>query len=172
MRSVAAFVPVLLVAGCAVVGPIGGQAGGAAVPGVAGAAPFPECVVDEYAFVGETTLAALGLDQFAGPQEANKVAMIWVTAGPVDVAVPEPMPLPPDGKGFPQPTQRMLCVQWPDGSGMAGPVDDAWQPPTATAADGTGGEPAAPIPLGLVALLIGGALLVGVSLVAFRGESA
>jgi hypothetical protein len=168
MRWLATLALALLLAGCAVVGPVGGPVAGGAVPGVAGAAPFPECMVDEFAFVGETTLAAIGLDQFAGPQEANRVAMIWVTAGPAD-GVPAPMPLPADGKGVAEPGGRVLCVQWPDGSGMSGPVDASWQPPSTQTASVD--EPA-PIPLGVLALLVGGALLVGVSFLAFRSEPA
>jgi hypothetical protein len=55
---------------------------------------------------------------------------------------------------------------------MMGPIDNAWQPPSILDG-GTGGALAdeGP-PLGMVALVVGAAVLVGVSLVAFRHEGA
>lgn len=173
MRRLLALSPLLLSA-CAVAVPLGGGAAGQAVPvGPAGAPAdlmFPECQGVELAFEGETTLGALGLDEFAGGQEASKVGLIWVTAGPVEMDM-GPMPV---GKGEIPPAQRMVCVQWPDGSGMMGPVDNAWQPPSLLDGGDGGaltGEGSGP-PLGLVALVVGGAVLVGVSVFAFRREGA
>ena len=92
--------PVLLTAGCALGG--SGQPAfgvGVAEPGVDPAAmPFPECQTAELAFAGESTLAAVGLAEFAGGPDANKVGMIWITAGPV--AIDQPMPIG-GGKGGP-----------------------------------------------------------------------
>jgi hypothetical protein len=167
MRRLLALVPLLLGA-CAVVAPIGGGAVGVAEP--AAGLMFPECQGVELAFEGETTLGALGLDEFAGGPEASKVGLIWITAEPVALDM-GPMPV---GKGDVPPAQRMVCVQWPDGSGMMGPVDNAWQPPSLL----DGGDGAALTsegpgpPLGLVALVVGAAVLVGVSVLAFRREGA
>jgi hypothetical protein len=174
MRRLLALLPLLLTA-CAVAVPLGGGAGPQAVPVGPVAAPaelmFPECQGVELAFQGETTLAALGLDEaLGGGPDASKVGLIWVTAGPVEMDV-IPMPV---GKGELPPAQRMVCVQWPDGSGMMSQVDDTWQPPSildggdggALSAGGSGP------PLGLVALVIGAVVLIGVSVVAFRREGA
>jgi hypothetical protein len=156
----------LLLGACAVANPLPGVA----EPAIPGADPemFPECQNAELAFAGETTLGALGLNEFGGGPEANRVGLIWVTAVPVDMD----MGPAPDGKGGAAPAQRIVCVQWPDGSGMMGPIDDAWQPPSILDG-GTGGVLAdeGP-PLGMVALVVGAAVLVGVSLVAFRHEGA
>ena len=127
--------------------------------------PMPECAADEFAFVGETTLGAIGLDQFGGP-DAGRVGKIWVTAGPVEVDVGGPAPA-----GFePPPPTRMVCVEWPDGSAMAGGIDDGWQPPV-----GAGGpaqaEPSE-VPWSVIGLGVGALVLIGVSIVAFRREPA
>ena len=173
MRRLLALTPLLLSA-CAVAVPLGGGAAGQAVPARPAVAPadpmFPECQGAELAFEGETTLAALGLNELAGGPEASKVGLIWVTAGPVEMDM-GPMPV---GKGEIPAAQRMVCVQWPDGSGMMGPVDNAWQPPSLLDGGDGGaltGEGSGP-PLGLVALVVGGAVLVGVSVFAFRREGA
>jgi len=175
MRRLLAFLPLLLSA-CAVAVPLGGGAAGqAAAPVGPAVAPadlmFPECQGVELAFQGETTLGAIGLEEFAGGPDASKVGLIWVTADPVAMDM-GPMPV---GKGGDlPPAQRVVCVQWPDGSGMMGQIDNAWQPPSlidggdggALTAEGSGP------PLGLVALVVGAAVLVGVSVFAFRREGA
>lgn len=115
-----------------------------------------------FSFSGETTLAALGLDDdFGGGRDAQRPGMIWVTADPVNMNGPGPLPA-----GVPAAMDRMVCVQWPDGSGMAGPVPPDWQPPNVlnTAAPGTGGE----IPLTLIGLVVAAIAIVGVSFFAFR----
>lgn len=126
---------------------------------------MPECAADEFAFVGETTLRALGLDEFGGP-DAGRVGRIWVTAGPVEVDFGGPAPA---GFERPAPT-RMVCVEWPDGSAMAGGIDAGWQPPA-----GMGGP--APtvqsdVPWAVIALGVGAVVLIGVSIVAFRRDPA
>lgn len=150
-RLVAAAVGVLCVlvcAGCT-----------AALPAAeVGEPPFGECKADAYAFVGETTLAALGLGEM-WPEERGTRAEIWITAGAV---AQQPIP----GEPAPQP-ERMICVELDDGSGMAGPIDADWQPPSVVdevATSGGGGPPLG----GFV--LLGLAVLVGaVSFLAFRG---
>ena len=162
--------PALLTAGCALGGsgqPVIGV--GVAEPGVA-AMPFPECQTAELAFAGESTLAAVGLAEFAGGPDANKVGMIWITAGPV--AIDQPMPIG-EGKGAPAPAGRWVCVQWPDGSGMAGNIPDDWAPPASlTGATTTADEGVTAPPIGVLALVIGAAVLIGVSVLAFRREGA
>ena len=156
--------PVLLTAGCA----IGGSGQPAIGVGVADPAvmPFPECQTAELAFAGESTLAAVGLAEFAGGHDANKVCMIWITAGPV--AVDQPMP-----KGGVPASGRWVCVQWPDGSGMAGNIPDDWVPPgTLTGATTASDEGLTAPPIGVLALVIGAVVLIGVSVVAFRREGA
>jgi hypothetical protein len=141
-------------------------------------AMFPECqVAAEFAFSGEATLAALGLGELAGGPDATRPGMIWITAEPVVMPMPEPavMPVPAGGgKGFAEmPAQRMICVQWPDGSGMSTTVPDDWQLPSdigdvaTTSATGS----AEPLNLGPVAVLVAIAVLIGASLVAFRREA-
>lgn len=163
----------LLIGGCALSGTV---TGGAAEPaigvGVAGPGvmPFPECQTAELAFAGESTLAAIGLGDFAGGPDANKVGMIWVTAGPASIGGPMPMPAG-GGKGGDMPAQRMVCVQWPDGSGMAGNIPDDWVPPASlTGGAATADEGVTAPPIGVLALVIGAAVLIGVSVVAFRRE--
>lgn len=162
-------IPMLLIAGCAIDG--GGQAvvnvPGVAGPGAGGAGmPFPECQTAELAFAGESTLAAVGLADFAGGPDANKVGMIWITAGPV--AIDQPMP-----KGGAPASGRWVCVQWPDGSGMAGNIPDDWTPPASlTGGAATSDEGVTAPPIGVLALVIGAAVLIGVSVVAFRREGA
>lgn len=124
---------------------------------------IPGCdQTQQFAFVGETTLGAIGLGDFAGPEDA-RVGTVWVTAGKVQIDMGRG-PAPPGGPQMvPDPT-RMVCVQWPDGSGMSGPVPDDWQPPVA-AASATTSLPLAPL---VVVLVL--ASIIGVSFLAFRPE--
>ncbi|MFN2419567.1 MAG: hypothetical protein ABR593_11720 [Candidatus Limnocylindria bacterium] len=155
MQIAVAIWVLILVSACGVVP--GVLPGGAVVDGPP--APFPECQAERYAFVGESSLAALGLNEFAGP-EAGRTGMIWVTADPVVVDMgPGPGAVPP------QPS-RMMCAEWPDGSGMAAPVSDDWQPPVTNAAPAAAPFPLAPV-LGVVLLVV----LTGVSFLAFRDGS-
>lgn len=128
------------------------------------APPMGECAVDEFAFVGETTLAALGLNQFAGP-EANRVGMIWVTADPVAMDLG---PQPDRGFFEPPPATRMVCVQWPDGSGIGGNVEDTWRPPAGISSSSA---TAAEAPWPVIALGVGAVILLGASILAFRRDS-
>lgn len=85
---------------------------------------FPECRANAYDFIGESTLAALGLQDHVPAElpEPERPAMIWVTHDliPHDFGAP----------GGPVLMTRMLCFEFADGSGGSGwPVDEAWQPP-------------------------------------------
>ena len=153
----------LLVGGCSLVLPQSGPVVGGAGVAPGEPVPFPECQTAELAFSGESTLAAIGLGDFAGGPEANKVGMIWVTAGPV--AMPGPA-----GPGMPVPQQRMICVQWPDGSGMAGPIQDDWVPPAVAIRDESGEAAGGGPPIGVLVLVGGAVILIGASVLAFRRE--
>ena len=122
--------------------------------------PFPECDVDAFAFHGTTTLAALGLGEMF-PDQASRTGRVWVTAEPN----PEAFDAPP---GMPPPDQRLVCVAFEDGSGMVGPIDDTWQSPASEPFDIT--SPSTRGMLGPLAAVVGVAILVVVSVLAFRGE--
>jgi len=122
---------------------------------------FPECQADSFDFVGEGTLAALGL-QAAVPAplpDADRVAMIWVTHDlmPHDLG-------PPGGDVV---LTRMLCFEFPDGSGGSGwPVDSSWQPP-GSASGVALGDPGV---LTIAALALLGLLVIAASVFAFRRD--
>jgi hypothetical protein len=176
MRPFAALVLLLLLTGCPVVAPVGGpvpEGMGGAVPGEV--MPFPECQTGEYAFVGESTLEALGLAELGPAEEASQVGMIWVTAGPVAIDVAQPVPAGGGKVPVAVPAGRTVCVQWPDGSGMSASVPDDWVLPAdvADAASvGTPAESTGSVPLGTLALVVGAVVLIAVSVVAFRRETA
>ena len=137
---------------------IGVEGGAAGRP-----APFPECGAGPYAFVGRTTLAAIGISSGGG--DSGRVGTIWVTAEPVDPdLLGQPM-----APGEPAPPRtRWVCVEWPDTSGMSMPVDDGWEPPGSVAADdGTAGRPP---PIGAIALAVGALVVIAASWLAFRRE--
>jgi hypothetical protein len=117
---------------------------------------------ESFSFSGETTLAALGLDdEFGGGRDAQRVGMIWVTADPVNMNGPGPLPA-----GVPPALDRMICVQWPDGSGMGGPVPPDWQPPNIL--DSAPAAAAGELPLTLIGLIVAAVLIGAVSFFAFR----
>jgi hypothetical protein len=113
----------------------------------------------QFTFTGRTSLDALGLNEFGGGPDNGRIGMIWVTAEKVQMDV-GPMPA---GAVPPEPT-RMVCVEWADGSGMAGPVDDNWQPPV------TSEPPASSLSIAPIVVAVMIATLIGVSLLAFRRE--
>jgi hypothetical protein len=153
--------PWSFVAAAVVVGGVAGcQIGGAPLvdPAVAGMG----CEQAEtFAFSGETSLAAIGLgDDFGMGPDSGRIGMIWVTAEAVNMNGPGPAP-----PGIAPQMDRMVCVQWPDGSGMAGPVPPDWEPPNAfDAATVTDEGP----PLTLIGLVAAAVVIVGVSFLAFR----
>jgi hypothetical protein len=115
-----------------------------------------------FSFSGEASIAALGLEnEFGRGPESQRVGMVWVTAEPVNMNGPGPLPA-----GVPAAMDRMICIQWPDGSGMAGPIPPDWQPPNVlnTAAEGAGEA----LPLTLIGLIVAAGLIVAVSFLAFR----
>lgn len=152
----AVVLPIALLAACQSIG-------GAAVadPAIAGMG----CEQSEtFLFSGETSLAAIGLgDDFGAGPDAQRIGMIWVTAEPVNMMGPGPLPAGVDAQ-----LERMVCVQWQDGSGMAGPLPPDWEPPGALDLDAAVG--AAEPPLVLIGLLVAVALIAGVSFFAFRSE--
>ena len=76
MRAVGLGTLVAALAACAIApsGPL--DAADVPVP------PDPACVADEYAYFGETTMAALGVSRPSGrpPPDANRLGTIWITA--------------------------------------------------------------------------------------------
>ena len=159
--ALGAIVIAALVPACAGSVTVGGGAAGLAQAVPARQPPFEECQADAFAFVGETSLAAIGLAELTGGPDANRVGSVWVTAGP---AVQGAFP----GQGAPPPG-RMLCIEWPDGSGMSTNVDDAWQPPGIDVAAGDA-EASSGVPLGPMAAVIAAVLLVAISYLAFRRD--
>jgi hypothetical protein len=153
LRLLAAIIGALPLGAC---GPIGAEVG-APLP------PFVECQTDEFAFVGQSSLGALGLGEFAGP-ESTRVGQIWVTANPVPMNV-GPMP----GVAQPQPVEmaRMVCVEWPDGGGMSSTIDEDWQLPAGVT--GSDAQPAS-VPVGMIALGVGAVALAAISVIAFRRD--
>ena len=136
---------------------------------VVGVAPDPGMGMgceqaEAFAFSGEATLASIGLEDFGGGPDSQRMGMIWVTADPVSMFGPGPPP-----PGMADEKQRMVCVQWPDGSGMAGPLPPGWEPPSALnlAAQSEDGGP----PFVLMGLVLAAAFIAGVSFLAFRGEA-
>jgi len=165
MRSIGPIALLLILCGC------GAWIG----DGVAGPPPMTGCdQTENFAFVGETSLDALGLGRAQGPDD-NRLGMVWVTAEAVSMDLGMPAPPPPPGGGdeplFPplqQEPSRMVCVQWPDGTGMAGTVDNAWLLPAGMEqAAERGSFTVAPLVIGAVI-----AVLVVASVLAFRGDRA
>ena len=127
--------------------------------------PDPDCVADDYAYFGETTMAALGVSRPSGrpPPDANRVGTIWITA---DRRVNEGEPV-----GMAE--GRMLCIEFSDPgdegeiSGMTNfPVVDSWQPP----GSGDRTEPAVGVPWQLLLAALGAAVLIATSVLAFRSR--
>jgi len=127
-----------------------------------GPAPLgdPTCVAESYDFVGEATLAGLGLEGAvpAPLPTPERRAMIWVTR--------ELKPFDAGPAGGPVEMTRMLCFQFADGSGgTEWPVDAAWQAPGQAALGVTEGV-SVPSTLLLVGLAV--LLAIAVSVMAFR----
>jgi hypothetical protein len=108
-------------------------------------AMFPECQADAFAFAGTTSLAGLGLGYVTDPAEASRIGTAWVTAGPAG---------PSSG--------RLLCMDYPDGSGILMEVPADWVPPGAEVIETTS------IDWPRIGLGIGAVALVGVTALAFR----
>ena len=136
--------------------------------GVSGALPadevpppigFPECNADAYDFAGQGTLRQLGLDKATPvpPPDPDQPAMIWVTHDlkPHDFGAP----------GGEVEMVRMLCFEFPDGSGGSEwPVHPDWRPPIADAQStetSSSGFPAALLVAGLTAAVLLTVSLVG-----------
>ncbi|MEP7081670.1 MAG: hypothetical protein ABI841_01695 [Chloroflexota bacterium] len=121
---------------------------------------------ERFLFSGETSLAALGLDDdFGSSPDAQRIGMIWVTAEPVNMMGPGPIPAGTDVQ-----FERMVCVQWPDGSGMAGPLPPDWELPATIDLDAPASATATEPPVVLIGLIVAVALIGAVSFFAFRSE--
>jgi hypothetical protein len=148
-------IAVAVLAGCQ---PVGDAA--VADPGIVGMGCEQSAT---FLFSGETSLAAIGLGEEMFGRDAQRVGMVWVTAEPVNMMGPGPLPA-----GMEPEFQRMVCVQFPDGSGMAGPIPPDWEPPSAFDV-GASAEDGGP-PFVLIGLVVAAALIGGVSFLAFRGD--
>jgi len=118
-------------------------------------------MAESYDFVGEGTLAGLGLDTATPvrPPNPNQPAMIWVTHDLLPHDAGEP--------GGQVEMTRMLCFEFADGSGGSEwPVDPGWQPPGSASSGAQADSPGTVVPLAIVALIA--VLLVGASFFAFR----
>jgi hypothetical protein len=147
----------MVLAACAGVFDLGQPLGGRPVP------PFPECLVNSYDFVGRATFAALGLDQATPGQlpDQNRIAMIWVTHDLLPYDRGEP--------GGPVEMTRMLCYEFPDGSGGSEwPVDASWQPPGSDSAPGDVASSSFSLPVSVLAAVAVAVVVVAASLAAFR----
>lgn len=127
-----------------------------APPAAAGAGG---CAAKSYDFVGEGTLAGLGLDVVTPvpPPDPDRPARIWVTHDlqPFDAGEP----------GGPVEMTRMLCFEFADGTGGSEwPVDASWRPPGADEVE-TQEVSFAPAVLLVAAVVL---LVIGLSVVAFR----
>jgi len=137
----------------------------AAAPGVVSPlapAGFPECAAAEFDFVGEGTLRELGLHTATPvtPPDIDRVGRIWVTRDLMPHDFGEP--------GGAVEMTRMLCFEFPDGSGGSGwPVDPAWQPPGAPAIGSGATDTGRPSPT-LLAMALIALLALLVSVFAFR----
>jgi hypothetical protein len=151
---------------------IGAPPEAAATPEVAAAPPrvvsplapagFPECQAAEFDFIGRGTLRGLGLDTATPvtPPDIDRVGMIWVTRDLM------PHEIGPAGGAVEM--TRMLCFEFPDGSGGSGwPVDAAWQPPTDPAIGSGTTDTGRPSPT-LLAVALVALLALLVSIFAFR----
>lgn len=157
--------PGLLRPALVVLGVVVGTAGCGVAPSSNLSPEFTECnQTTNFAFVGQTSLDAIGLGG-AGP-DSSRVGMVWVTADPIPMPG-GPMPI---GGPAPQPA-RMVCVEWPDQGGMSMSIDADWEPPIASM-DASGAASGQELPVGLIGLLVALAVLVGVSVIAFRERPA
>ena len=151
----------LALTGCMAVTTVNGPVG---APAVAEAGLGCERA-EAFTFAGESTLEAVGLTEYVAEGEDGRRGMVWITADAIDAF----------GPGGPRPDvlaepQRIVCVQWIDGSGMAGPLPEGWELPSDLAPGGVTAETGPP--LVLIGLLAAAALIVGVSFLAFRGDRA
>ena len=148
----------MVLAGCA------GNVGPGQLPGTGPPAPpFPECLASSYDFVGRSTFTAMGLDKATPvpPPDPNRVAMIWVTHDLLPYDRGEP--------GGPVEMTRMMCFEFPDGSGGSEwPVDAAWQPPGSVAVLGDDEDSAVSVPVSLLTPVALGAVVIAATLATFR----
>lgn len=122
-------------------------------------APFSECQ-PPYAYVGRTTLAALGIAQ--GGLDRNRVGRVWITANvvTVDEFAPPEAPGGPAGSAA-----QVMCIEFADGSGMSSMLTEPFSRPgqlEATTAPGDASN------LRLVLVAVSAVALTAISVLAFR----
>ena len=120
-------------------------------------------MADEYAYFGETTMAALGVSRPSGrpPPDANRIGTIWITA---DRRFNE-------GEPTGMAEGRMLCIEFrEDGGEIKDKRDDQLSGRRLVAASRLARQPrlAAPVAWQLLMVGLGVGLLVAASLIAFR----
>ena len=152
-RPTAWVVAALLIAGC-------GLVPNDPAPAVDPALPITDCE-PPLAFEGETTIAELGLVGIVG-DDATRRGLIQISSGSVtheEFAPPGAPVVVPEG--------QLLCVTWPDGSGMSMMLPEPFVAGVAPdiAADDPG-IPLTPILVGLAILLVA-----AISWIAFRREA-
>jgi hypothetical protein len=126
--------------------------------------PDPDCVAEQYAYFGESSIAALGVTRPSGrpPPDPSRVGTIWITADR-RVNAGEPVGM---AEG------RMLCIEYPNaGAGETSlmtnfPVVDSWQPPGLAQRI----EQVAGVPWPVLPVAVGVSLLIAASFIAFRGR--
>jgi hypothetical protein len=136
----------------------------AAVPvtDVGALAGFPECQAESFDFAGEGTLRGLGLHTATPvpPPDIDRVGMIWVTHDLMPRDFGEP--------GGQVEMTRMLCFEFPDGSGGSGwPVDPDWRPPADRVAASEDASDTGVPPTAVIAVIVA-VLASAVSVLAFR----
>jgi hypothetical protein len=155
-RRLAVLISLAFTAACSLI-PFDPTPDPAAEPGVVTDCT-PPFVVDE-----ETTLGALGIGQFEGMGvQLNRVGSVRITEATVrweDFAPPDVPAVVPEG--------QLLCVTWPDGSGLSSLLEEPFGKP-AIGVDLGGGDGGPPI--ALVGVAHAGLLVAGVSWLVFRGE--
>lgn len=123
-------------------------------------AGFQDCE-PPYAFDGESTIAALGIEPEGLTHELTMRGHIRITR---DAITHEEFA--PPGVPVHIPEGQVLCATWQDGSGLALMLSEPWGPPGAF--DLAGGEGRALLELAVLAAVIVAAALV--SWLAFRRE--
>jgi hypothetical protein len=148
---------------------LGGDAavGGGSAGGVVGSAMRPQnepCrQAGTFAFAGQATMEQLGLGDGVSSVDASRPGMIWVTRDPVDVGRSLSR-----AAGFEPDVSRFACVEWADGNGLAIAIEDSWNaPPLGLGDPAANGGLVGDVPTPLIVLLLAGALLAGISYLAF-----
>ena len=152
-RTTAWSLAALLIAGC-------GLVPNDPAPDVDPALPITDCE-PPLAFEGETTIAELGLVGILG-DDATRRGLIQISSGTVTHEQ-----FAPPGAPVVVPEGQLLCVTWPDGSGLSMMLPEPFV--VGEAPDNAADDPGVSLTPILFALVI--LLLVAISWIAFRREA-